>query len=161
MVETTIIGLDIAKQIFQVHGVSADGEITVRRRLRRSEVLGFFGGLARCIVGLEACGGSHFWAREIAAFGHDVRLIPTGLCEALREAWQDGRSRRRGHMRSGSAANDALRPNQVGRMPSCFDGAEDPRSPGPPANPGDQRGSRPSCRARHRRGQKGWPRSRR
>jgi transposase len=76
MDETTIIGLDIAKQIFQIHGVSADGEITVRRRLRRSEVLRFFGGLARCIVGLEACGGSHFWAREIAAFGHDVRLIP-------------------------------------------------------------------------------------
>jgi transposase len=76
MVETTIIGLDVAKQIFQIHGVSTGGEITVRRRLRRSELLGFFGGLARCIVGLEACGGSHFWAREIAAFGHDVRLIP-------------------------------------------------------------------------------------
>lgn len=76
MGETTIIGLDVAKQIFQVHGVSADGKVTVRRQLRRSQMLGFFGKLTRCVVGLEACGGSHFWAREIRALGHDVRLIP-------------------------------------------------------------------------------------
>jgi transposase len=76
MIASTIIGLDIAKQIFQVHGVSADGNVTVKRKLRRSEVIGFFGRQARCIVGLEACGGSHFWAREIRALGHDVRLIP-------------------------------------------------------------------------------------
>ena len=76
MIASTIIGLDIAKQIFQVHGVSADGNVTIKRKLRRSEVLGFFGRQARCIVGLEACGGSHFWAREIRALGHDVRLIP-------------------------------------------------------------------------------------
>src|SRR5271169_6074695 len=76
MVETTIIGLDVAKQIFQVHGVSADGKVAVKRQLRRSDVLRFFGRLTRCVVGLEACGGSHFWAREIRALGHDVRLIP-------------------------------------------------------------------------------------
>jgi transposase len=76
MGETTIIGLDVAKQIFQVHGVSADGKVTVKRQLRRSQMLGFFGKLTRCVVGLEACGGSHFWAREIRALGHDVRLIP-------------------------------------------------------------------------------------
>ena len=76
MVESTIIGLDVAKQIFQVHGVSVDGQVTVRRKLRRSEVLGFFGKLGRCTVGLEACGGSYFWAREIGSLGHEVRLIP-------------------------------------------------------------------------------------
>ena len=76
MNETTTIGLDIAKQIFQVHGVSADGTVTVKRRLRRSEVIRFFDRLPRCRVGLEACGGAHFWAREITALGHDVRLIP-------------------------------------------------------------------------------------
>ena len=76
MVESTIIGLDVAKQIFQVHGVSADGKVTVKRQLRRSQILGFFGKLTRCVVGLEARGGSHFWAREIRALGHDVRLIP-------------------------------------------------------------------------------------
>jgi transposase len=76
MGETTIIGLDVAKQIFQVHGVSADGKVTVKRQLRRSQMIGFFGKLTRCVVGLDACGGSHFWAREIRALGHDVRLIP-------------------------------------------------------------------------------------
>ena len=76
MLETMTIGLDVAKQIFQVHGVSADGKATIKRQLRRSELLAFFGKQAGCIVGLEACGGSHFWAREITALGHDVRLIP-------------------------------------------------------------------------------------
>jgi transposase len=76
MSETTTIGLDIAKHVFQVHGVAADGTVTVKRRLRRSEVIRFFDRLPRCRVGLEACGGAHFWAREITALGHDVRLIP-------------------------------------------------------------------------------------
>jgi transposase len=76
MVETMAIGLDVAKQIFQVHGVSVDGKVTIRRQLRRAQVLAFFARQPSCIVGLEACGGSHFWAREIRALGHDVRLIP-------------------------------------------------------------------------------------
>jgi hypothetical protein len=76
MSDTTTIGLDIAKHVFQVHGVAADGTATVKRRLRRSEVIRFFDRLPRCRVGLEACGGAHFWAREITALGHDVRLIP-------------------------------------------------------------------------------------
>ena len=76
MIETTTIGLDIAKQIFQVHGVTSGSEISVKRQLRRSDVLHYFGKVPACVVGLEACGGSHYWAREIAALGHDVRLIP-------------------------------------------------------------------------------------
>ena len=76
MDETTTIGFDVAKQIFQVHGISNDGKVTLKRQLRRSEVLRFFGKLSPCRVGLEACGGSHHWAREIRALGHDVRLIP-------------------------------------------------------------------------------------
>jgi transposase len=76
MNETTTIGLDIAKQVFQVHGVAVDGTVTVKRQLRRSEVIRFFDKLPRCRVGLEACGGAHFWARELTVLGHDVRLIP-------------------------------------------------------------------------------------
>ena len=76
MNETTTIGLDIAKQVFQVHGVAIDGTVTVKRQLRRSEVIRFFDKLPRCRVGLEACGGAHFWARELTALCHDVRLIP-------------------------------------------------------------------------------------
>lgn len=76
MKQITVIGLDLAKQIFQVHGAEADGSPVVSRKLRRAEVLAFFKKLSPCLVGMEACGGSHYWAREIAKFGHDVRLVP-------------------------------------------------------------------------------------
>jgi transposase len=70
------IGLDLAKTIFQVHGVDAEGGVVIRRRLRRAEVAKFFAGLAPCLVGIEACAGAHFWARTIADLGHEVRLMP-------------------------------------------------------------------------------------
>lgn len=70
------IGLDLAKQVFQVHGVDGAGKVVARRRLRRSEVLTYFEGLPRSLVGMEACGGAHYWARELRALGHDVRLMP-------------------------------------------------------------------------------------
>lgn len=70
------IGLDTAKSVFQVHGVDASGRVVLRRKLRRGELLLFFGKIEACLVGLEACGGSHHWAREIAALGHEVRLVP-------------------------------------------------------------------------------------
>ena len=76
MKQITTIGLDLAKQVFQVHGADADGSTIVKRKLRRAEVLRFFEKLPPCLVGMEACGGSHYWAREIAACGHEVRLIP-------------------------------------------------------------------------------------
>src|SRR4051794_6838688 len=71
-----VVGLDLAKQVFQVHAITPDGSVTVRRSLRRSQVLLFFSKLPACLVGMEACGGAHFWAREIARFGHQVRLMP-------------------------------------------------------------------------------------
>ena len=70
------IGLDIAKSVFQVHGVDAAGRTVVRKRLARGRVLTFFANLPPCVVGLEACGGAHFWARELQALGHDARLMP-------------------------------------------------------------------------------------
>jgi transposase len=70
------IGLDVAKNVFQVHGVDEIGAVVVRRRLRRSEVIAFFAQLPRCRVGLEACSASHHWAREIVAVGHEVRIMP-------------------------------------------------------------------------------------
>lgn len=72
----TTIGLDIAKSVFQVHGVNAAGEAVVRRRLTRGRVLPFFENLPRCIVGIEACNTSHHWARELTRLGHEVRLMP-------------------------------------------------------------------------------------
>ncbi len=76
MKQISTIGLDLAKNVFQVHGADAEGSPIFNRKLRRAEVLRFFEKLPPCLVGLEACGGSHYWAREIAALGHDVRLIP-------------------------------------------------------------------------------------
>jgi transposase len=72
----SMIGLDIAKSVFQVHGEDASGRRVLQRRLRRSQVIGFFGRLAPARIGMEACGSSHHWARTLRALGHDVRLIP-------------------------------------------------------------------------------------
>ena len=76
MKHISTIGLDLAKNVFQVHGADAEGAPVFNRKLRRGEVLRFFGKLPPCLVGMEACGSAHYWAREIAALGHDVRLIP-------------------------------------------------------------------------------------
>ena len=78
---TMTIGLDLAKHVFQVHGVDATGKVAVRKKLRRSEVLEFFKGLPRSLAGIEACGTAHHWGRELTALGHDVRLMPAGYVE--------------------------------------------------------------------------------
>ncbi|MGB8277485.1 MAG: IS110 family transposase [Methylovirgula sp.] len=72
----TTIGLDLAKSVFQIHAINQAGKVLVRRTLRRSQLLDFFRKQPPCLVGLEACASAHFWAREIAALGHDVRMIP-------------------------------------------------------------------------------------
>ena len=74
--EITTIGLDLAKHVFQVHGIDAAGKVVVRKALRRAQVLSFFGKLPPCLVGMEACGTSHYWARELLRLGHEVRLMP-------------------------------------------------------------------------------------
>ncbi len=72
----TTIGLDIAKSVFQVHGVDAVGNVVIRRQLKRRSVLAFFEKLPRCLVGIEACASAHHWSRELSALGHTVRLMP-------------------------------------------------------------------------------------
>ena len=76
MQATTTIGLDIAKSVFQVHGIDAEGNVTLRRRVKRRYVLAFFQKLPPCLVGIEACASSHHWSRELQALGHTVRLMP-------------------------------------------------------------------------------------
>ena len=76
MNEISTIGLDLAKNVFQVHGVDASGAVVMRRQLRRSGVEKFFAKLAPCTVGMEACGSAHHWARVIGGYGHQVRLMP-------------------------------------------------------------------------------------
>ena len=72
----TTIGLDLAKNIFQVHGVTADGSVAFNRPLRRAQMIPFFAKLEPCLIGMEACGTSHYWGRELSALGHEVKLMP-------------------------------------------------------------------------------------
>ena len=76
MVNVVTVGLDIAKSVFQVHGVDVVGEVAIRRQLRRAQVLPFFAKLPACLIGIEACATAHYWVRELGALGHQVKLIP-------------------------------------------------------------------------------------
>jgi transposase len=76
------IGVDLAKHVFQLHGVSPDGAVVLRKKLRRAHVIEFFAKLSPCLVGMEACGTAHHWAREIRTLGHEVRLMPAHYVKA-------------------------------------------------------------------------------
>jgi transposase len=82
MGEVSTIGLDIAKSVFQVHGVDLAGSVVIRKRVSRAKMLEYFGGLPRCLVGIEACPSAHHWGRELQALGHQVRLIPPSYVKA-------------------------------------------------------------------------------
>ena len=73
--EVTTIGIDIAKRIFQLHGVNNNGKTVLKKRLMRDQVLIFMSNLPKCLVGIEACGGSNYWARELSKLGHEVKLM--------------------------------------------------------------------------------------
>ena len=76
MSEVGVIGLDLAKHVFQVHGADASGRVVIRKQLRRGQVLEFFGRQPWFVVAMEACASAHFWGRELARLGHEVRFIP-------------------------------------------------------------------------------------
>ncbi len=78
----TTIGVDLAKNVFQVHGIDAAGEVVLRKVLRRRQVIPFFAKLPPCLVGMEACGTSHYWARELSGLGHEVKLMPPTYVKA-------------------------------------------------------------------------------
>jgi transposase len=82
MNEITTVGLDLAKHVFQVHGVDANGATVLRKQLRRGQVLAFFAKMPPCLIGLEACATAHHWARELGALGHEVRLMPAQYVKA-------------------------------------------------------------------------------
>jgi len=83
--EITTVGIDVAKSVFQVHGVDRHGKVMLRRQLRRAQVTLFFGNLKPCLIGMEACASSHFWARKLEALGHTVRLMAPQFVKAYRK----------------------------------------------------------------------------
>lgn len=82
MKKVITIGLDLAKQVFQVHGVDASGAVVLQRRLRRGQVEAFFAGMEPTLIGMEACATAHHWARTLRAQGHEVRLMPAQYVKA-------------------------------------------------------------------------------
>src|SRR5712691_8218693 len=74
--QVATIGLDLAKHVFQIHGIDAAENVVVRKQLRRSQLMGFFEALPPCLIGMEACATAHYWARELTKLGHEVRLMP-------------------------------------------------------------------------------------
>jgi transposase len=75
MKEISVLGLDLAKTVFQIHGVDSQGEVVIRKQLRRSQLRQYFARLKPCLIGMEACGGAHYWSRELTRLGHCVRLM--------------------------------------------------------------------------------------
>src|SRR3979411_2101828 len=75
LMKITTTGIDLAKALFQVHGVDEHGKVGLRKQLKRKDVLSFFANLEPCLIGMEACGSAHFWARKLQALGHTVRLM--------------------------------------------------------------------------------------
>ena len=82
MGEASTIGLDIAKSVFQIHGVDVDGAVVIRRRVSRAKVSEFFAALPPCLIGIEACPTAHHWSRKLQALGHTVRLMPPNYVKA-------------------------------------------------------------------------------
>src|SRR5436190_10907823 len=136
--QISTIGIDIAKNVFQVHGVDAAGKPVLKKQLRRGQMLEFFGKLPPCLIGMEACATSHHWARELKKLGHDVRLMPPSYVKAYVKRGKN----------DADTAVDALRADQKRRAAGRADAASDAGPPDPSAHAAHQRHARPSGRTR-------------
>src|SRR5262245_15258505 len=113
--QVATVGLDLAKHVFQIHGIDAAEKVVVRKQLRRSQVMGFFEALPPCLIGMEACATAHYWARELTKLGHEVRLMPAKDVKAYVKRNKNDAADARGDLRGGPTPNHAFRARQVGR----------------------------------------------
>ena len=156
----TTIGLDIAKSVFQVHGIDAEGNVVLRRQLKRRYVLAFFQKLPPCLVGIEACASSHHWSRELQALGHTVRLMPPAYVKPYVKRHKNDATDAEAICEAVTRAEHAVRRDQDARATELPDTAPYPSLVHPPADLGDQRHPRPSCRVWDRRaGRAQWCRA--
>ena len=121
MEEVSIIGIDLAKRSFQVHGARPDGSVAYRRKLSRGKLLSFIASQPGCTLAMEACASAHYWGREIAALGHEVRPGSPDLREALRQAPEERCGGRGGDHGGGAASDHALRGGEVGSAAGAGD----------------------------------------
>jgi transposase len=116
----TTIGLDIAKSVFQVHGVDAEGKVIVRRQLKRRHVLAFFQKLPPCLVGIEACASSHYWSRELQALGHTVRLMPPAYVKPYVKRQKNDSADAEAICEAVTRANMRFVPTKTAEQQSCL-----------------------------------------
>ena len=140
MQSVTTIGFDIAKSVFQVHGIGGEGEVVIRRQLKRRHVLVFFQKLPPCLVGIEACASSHYWSRELTALGHTVRLMPPAYVKPYVKRAEERCCRRRGHLRGSHQGSRAAELPGAPSGPAIYSSVSDR---------GDQCDPSPPCRVRH------------
>lgn len=132
--QITTIGLDIAKNVFQVHCIDAAEKVVVRKQLRRGQVLKFFAPLPPCLVGLEACATAHYWSRELTKLGHEVRLMPAKDVKAYVKRNKNDAADLRGR----SPPDDAVCGGEIGRAAGSSDAASHSRPADPATDAGDQ-----------------------
>jgi len=147
--QITTIGLDIAKNVFQVHGIDAAEKVVVRKQLRRAQVMKFFAGLPPCLVGMEACATAHYWARELTRLGHQVRLMPAKDVKAYVKRNKNDAADAAAICEGSSAADHAFCGGQVGRAAGSTDAASHARFADAAADPDDQCVAGAYGRARH------------
>jgi transposase len=128
MSEVIRIGVDTSKSVFQLHGVDAAERPVLLKKLRRGEMRRFFGALPATVIGLEACGGAHYWARVLQELGHEVRLLPPQYVKPYVKRGKNDAAdapfdKLRSDLRSDEPAIDALRPGEERREPSGADAA--------------------------------------
>ncbi len=134
MQAVTTIGLDIAKSVFQAHGVDATGQVIIRRQLKRRYVLAFFERLPRCLVGIEACASSHHWSRELQVLGHTVRLMPPAYVKPYVKRQKNDATDAEAICEAVTRSNMRFVPTKTPEQQSGSDAASHAPSVHPPAN---------------------------
>ena len=150
MQTVTTIGLDIAKSVFQVHGVDAAGQVVIRRKLKRRYVLAFFQKLPPCLVGIEACASSHYWARELQALGHTVRLMPPAYVKPYVKRQKNDMADAEAICEAVTPDQHAVRADQDAGAAERLSAASNSAFVNPPADGCHQCDPGSPCRIRHR-----------